>query len=179
MLCVANLSRSAQPVELDLSRFRGRVPVEMAGHMAFAPVTERPYPLTLPAYGFFWFRLATDVQPPEWHARRQAVEDLAVLVLFDGWNSLFRDRVVPWRIAMATKTLAQFEGELLPRFLARQGWYLGGANRPAKARVADHAVLAADGREWLLAFVDAPVTKSDAGARWFLPLSLAWEDGDE
>jgi maltose alpha-D-glucosyltransferase / alpha-amylase len=103
VLCVANLSRSAQPVELDLSRLKGRVLVEMAGHMAFAPVTERPYPLTLPAYGFFWFRLATDVQPPEWHACRQAVEDLAVLVLFDGWNSPLRDRVVPWRIAMAPR----------------------------------------------------------------------------
>src|SRR6188508_2771950 len=29
ILCVANLSRSVQPVELDLSRFKGRTPVEM------------------------------------------------------------------------------------------------------------------------------------------------------
>jgi maltose alpha-D-glucosyltransferase/alpha-amylase len=104
VLCVANLSRSAQPVELDLARFRGRVPVEMAGQIAFAPVADLPYPLSLPAYGFFWFRLTTDVQPPDWHTQRKPVEDLAVLVLFDGWNSLFRDRVVPWRIAMAVKT---------------------------------------------------------------------------
>ncbi len=37
ILCVANLSRSAQPVELDLSRFRGRVPVELLGGAAFRP----------------------------------------------------------------------------------------------------------------------------------------------
>ena len=132
VLCVANLSRSAQPVELDLARFKGRVPVEMGGRIAFPPVGELPYLLTLPAYGFFWFRLATDAAPPDWHLQRLPVEDLAVLVLFDGWNSLFRDRVVPWRIAMATKTLAQFEGDLLPRFLARQPlvpWRFRGARQ--------------------------------------------------
>ena len=40
-----------------------------------------PYLLTLPAYGFFWFRLATDAAPPHWHAERVTTEDLPVLVL--------------------------------------------------------------------------------------------------
>ena len=34
VLCVANLGRSAQPVELDLARYKGRVPVEMLGRTA-------------------------------------------------------------------------------------------------------------------------------------------------
>ena len=59
ILCVANLARSAQPVELDLARYRGRVPVEMLGRTAFPPIGELPYLLTLPAHGFYWFRLAT------------------------------------------------------------------------------------------------------------------------
>ena len=37
ILCVANLSRFAQYVELDLSRFDGRVPVEMIGRVHFPP----------------------------------------------------------------------------------------------------------------------------------------------
>ena len=177
VLCVANLGRSAQPVELDLARFKGRVPVEMGGHNAFPPIADLPYVLTLPAYGFFWFRLATDVAPPGWHTDRRPVEDLAVLVLFDGWNSLFRDRVVPWRIAMAGKTLAQFEGELLPRYLARQRWFGGADKTPAPARIADHAVLAHGGREWLLTLLGTE--SSTRRQRWFAPFALGWEDGED
>jgi maltose alpha-D-glucosyltransferase/alpha-amylase len=179
VLCVANLSRSAQPVELDLARFKGRVPVEMGGHIAFPPVGDRPYLLTLPGYGFFWFRLATDVAPPDWHTHRLPAEDLAVLVLFDGWNSLFRDRVVPWRIAMATQTLARFEGELLPRFLARQRWFAAGTGPLRRVRVAEHAELAHGGRTWLLTLLEAPGTPPGPTAmRWFAPWALAWEDGE-
>ena len=109
ILCVANLGRSAQPVELDLSRFKGRVPLELLGRTPFPPIGELPYMLTLPAHGFYWFRLATDVPVPSWHEERLAREDLAVLILFDGWMSFFRERVVPWRIAMAEKVRAQLE----------------------------------------------------------------------
>src|SRR5207253_1760788 len=64
ILCVANLGRSAQPVELDLSRFRGRVPVELLGRTTFPPIRDDAYMLTLPAHGFYWFKLATDVPVP-------------------------------------------------------------------------------------------------------------------
>jgi maltose alpha-D-glucosyltransferase/alpha-amylase len=104
ILCVANLSRSAQPVELNLSAFKGRVPVEMLGRTAFPPIGELPYLLTISAYGFYWFRLTTDAEVPAWHEQVLPVEERPVLVLFDGWSSLFRDRVVPWRIGMAEKT---------------------------------------------------------------------------
>ena len=43
ILCVANLSRLAQPVELDLSAFAGLAPIEMLGYTAFPPITDRPY----------------------------------------------------------------------------------------------------------------------------------------
>jgi maltose alpha-D-glucosyltransferase / alpha-amylase len=57
VLCVHNLARSAQPVELDLGRFEGRVPEEMFGRTSFPPVGELPYLLTLAPRGFFWFEL--------------------------------------------------------------------------------------------------------------------------
>ena len=57
VLAVHNLARSAQAVELDLSRFAGRVPVEMFGHSRFPRVGELPYLLTLGPRGFFWFLL--------------------------------------------------------------------------------------------------------------------------
>jgi maltose alpha-D-glucosyltransferase/alpha-amylase len=57
VLCVHNLARSAQFVELDLSRFAGMVPEEMLGRTRFPAVGELPYLLTLGPRGFFWFQL--------------------------------------------------------------------------------------------------------------------------
>ena len=60
ILCVHNLARSAQAVELDLSAFEGRVPVEMFGRTRFPAIGTLPYLLTLSSRGFFWFSLEED-----------------------------------------------------------------------------------------------------------------------
>ncbi|MFC0862594.1 maltose alpha-D-glucosyltransferase [Sphaerimonospora cavernae] len=57
VLCVNNLSRFPQPVELDLRRFEGATPVECMGGVPFPPIGELPYLLTLPGHGFYWFTL--------------------------------------------------------------------------------------------------------------------------
>ena len=57
VLCVANLSRFAQYVELDMRRFGGRVPVELIGRVHFPSIGELPYLLTLGPHDFFWFEL--------------------------------------------------------------------------------------------------------------------------
>jgi len=57
MLCVHNLARSAQAVELDLSAYEGRVPVEMFGRTRFPRIGELPYLLTFGPRAFFWFEL--------------------------------------------------------------------------------------------------------------------------
>ncbi len=57
VLCVNNLSRFPQPVELDLRRWEGVTPVELLGGARFPQVGELPYLLTLGGYGFYWFRL--------------------------------------------------------------------------------------------------------------------------
>jgi len=58
VLCVNNLSRFAQPVELHLARLYGKVPVELFGRVPFPPIGELPYLLTLGGHGFYWFELA-------------------------------------------------------------------------------------------------------------------------
>ncbi len=60
ILCVHNLSRAAQAVELDLTAFEGMVPVEMLGRTAFPRIGSLPYLLTLGTRGFFWFELKGD-----------------------------------------------------------------------------------------------------------------------
>jgi maltose alpha-D-glucosyltransferase/alpha-amylase len=57
VLCVHNMARSAQAVELDLSRFEGMVPEEMFGKTRFPRIGALPYLLTLAGRGFYWFRL--------------------------------------------------------------------------------------------------------------------------
>jgi maltose alpha-D-glucosyltransferase/alpha-amylase len=65
VLCVHNVARSAQAVELDLSAYEGRYPVEMFGHTRFPRIGELPYLLTLAPRGFFWFILEEGEQPEE------------------------------------------------------------------------------------------------------------------
>jgi len=57
ILCAVNLSRTVQPVELDLSAFAGLMPVEMLGYTELPPIGTAPYFLTLGPYGFYWFEL--------------------------------------------------------------------------------------------------------------------------
>jgi maltose alpha-D-glucosyltransferase/alpha-amylase len=57
VLCVNNLSRFPQPVELDLGRFEGYTPVELTGGVPFPRVGELPYLLSLPGHSFLWFAL--------------------------------------------------------------------------------------------------------------------------
>ncbi|HUK72835.1 MAG TPA: maltose alpha-D-glucosyltransferase [Streptosporangiaceae bacterium] len=57
ILCVNNLSRFPQPVELDLRRFKGVTPIECMGGVRFPPIGELSYLLTLPGHGFYWFQL--------------------------------------------------------------------------------------------------------------------------
>jgi maltose alpha-D-glucosyltransferase/alpha-amylase len=57
ILAVANLSRFVQYLELDLSSYRGMVPVEVFGRTEFPPIGELPYFLTLGPHSFYWFSL--------------------------------------------------------------------------------------------------------------------------
>src|ERR687898_178180 len=57
VLCVNNLSRFPQPVELMMEQLAGKVPVELTGRVPFPAIGELPYFVTLAPHGFYWFRL--------------------------------------------------------------------------------------------------------------------------
>jgi maltose alpha-D-glucosyltransferase/alpha-amylase len=112
VLCVANLSPSAQPVELNLQDFRGRVPIELMGRSHFPLIGDLPYLLTLPAYGFFWF-LLVDQSAPDWQLPALPQRpDFLTLVAPEGWTSLLKPPV-----------RGLLEGHILPAFLLTQRWY--------------------------------------------------------
>jgi maltose alpha-D-glucosyltransferase/alpha-amylase len=160
ILCVANLSRSAQATELDLSPWRDRIPLEMLGRTRFPAIGELPYMITLAPYGFYWFQLKERSRSE--HLAPSVVPEFETLVIPLGatWVSLSRTRSV-------------FERDVLPGHLARTRWY------PERSPQAIHPVLTSaipfcdigDNRPWLL-FFEAP--QRGVKARYVLPLQIEW-----
>jgi len=181
ILCVANLSRGAQPVELDLSQFKGRVPVELMGRTAFPPVGELPYLLTLSAHGFYAFRLAGDVAAPAWHEERQVSPDLPVLVLMEsGWGTLLNrgDGSGGMKDLMARRAREQLEGQIMPRFFYSQPWFLMRNLPVRKFELGEMHEWSTEQGSWLLVIVVLTLANGEA-YRFAVPLARVWEDEDE
>ncbi len=173
ILCVANLSRTAQPVELELSKFKGRVPVEMLGHTAFPPIGDLPYLLTLPGHSFYWFHLATEAEVPAWHEGALPPLALPVVVLFDTWRSFFPEQVPPQRKVMAEKLQAQLARVILPGFLPVQRWFA--AKAAALQRIEIRALVAwpREQGNWLWLWVKVYFAAGEAQS-YSLPLAIGW-----
>ena len=177
ILCVTNLSRTAQPVEIDLSEHRGAIPIELLGRTPFPPIGELPYFLTLPAYGFYWFRLSREAAPPSWHDERLPREDLPVLVLVEGWNSFFPDKIAAWRAGLAKRLRAQLEERIVPQYIASQRWYASKGAHIQRALLLDYTQRQDPLPRWFAGIYDV---QSDAGSeRYFVPLAIAFEDAEE
>jgi maltose alpha-D-glucosyltransferase/alpha-amylase len=174
ILCAANLARSAQPVELDLGRFRGYVPVELLGGAAFPPISEVPYLLTLPGHAFYWFKLAPQAQAPSWHQQHVAPGELPVLVLTDGLASFFPERVGPRRSALADTLRRQLERDALPRFLPSQRWFAGRDARIGAVEVQAMTEWSTPAGAWLLILVDVALCERPPES-YLLPVALAWD----
>jgi maltose alpha-D-glucosyltransferase/alpha-amylase len=177
ILCVANLSSTAQPVEIDLSAYKGAVPVELVDRTAFPPVGDLPYLLTLQGYGFYWFQLSKEAQPPAWHDDRLPREDLPVFVLFNEWTSFFPDRAPQWRAPLATKLREQLESRVIPRYIASQRWSAQKDAPIERARLGDSGEWQTTRGKWL-----AGVFQTESGQQsnsYFIPFSIAYEDSDD
>ncbi|HEY0384191.1 MAG TPA: maltose alpha-D-glucosyltransferase [Candidatus Elarobacter sp.] len=108
VLVVANLSHTAQAVQLDLSQFTGRTPFEMLGSSPFPAITTAPYAVTLGPYGFFWFALVRDPHGAAAPIRSSALPELPTIVVprsgvaFDAWARAVVDSdVVPHALGAA------------------------------------------------------------------------------
>jgi maltose alpha-D-glucosyltransferase/alpha-amylase len=178
ILCVANLSRSAQPVELDLSRFRGLVPVELLGNSNFPPLGDLPYFLTLPGYGFYWFRLAREAAAPRWHQESPSYADPPVLVLPAGRQTARSVDRVPLRLP--ARQISQLEREALLNFLGTRRWFAAKGGGIERVEVMAQAAF---GDKVLLTLLRVHVgDEASVGAEpqlYFLPLSAAWEEDTE
>ena len=162
ILCVFNVSRQAQAVEIDLSAWRGAVPIELTGGEAFPPVGDLPYLLTLPAYGFFWFLLADEAEAPRWRVETPSPLPEFVTVTAPR-GSLTRALAEPGERGL-------IERYALPAFMAGQRWFAEKGNRIAKVTVKPIATLPGDENRLVI----ADVTTGDGTHGYLVPLSVLW-----
>jgi maltose alpha-D-glucosyltransferase / alpha-amylase len=178
VLCVANLSQTAQAVELDLSKYKGRVPVELMGRNAFPPIGDLPYFLTLAAHGFFWMLLSDSAPPPAWHVERLPATELPVLVLSQELATFLADSVAgATPSSVARRSRQQLEQEVLPEFLRPRSWLAHDNGGLTATRLGPGSLWRNEHRTFLLSFVDAEF--GGTRKRYFLPLALAWEEGPD
>ncbi|MDQ3024900.1 MAG: maltose alpha-D-glucosyltransferase [Pseudomonadota bacterium] len=175
ILCVANLSRVPQAVELDLARFEKRVPVELFGQESFPPIGKLPYLVTLNGHGYMAFRLAADAKPPGWHEER-LTPPLPVLVLASGWQeALARAGNPPDLTRLFVHVSAErLRDEVLLPYLRGRRWFAAKNETIREARIALLAPWKAASATWQIAFVDVTLASGET-QRYFVPLALDWE----
>jgi maltose alpha-D-glucosyltransferase/alpha-amylase len=157
VLCVANLSRSAQAAEIDLAPWRGRVPFELLGRTNFPPIGDNPYLVTLGPYGFFWFLLresdASIEVPRTW-------AEFETLVVTDGWRSLLRGR-----------SKSVLERDVLPPFLASRRWYAERGSWPT-THIVGALPLGAAETELGMVLLEAKGRRETSN--YLLPMTIKW-----
>jgi maltose alpha-D-glucosyltransferase/alpha-amylase len=164
LLCVANVAHSHQAVELDLSMFNGRVPVELSAGTPFPPIGELTYLLTLPPYGFYWFALGTMSDGPAWHT--PAPEPLPEFITL-----VIRGRLDD---ALLRSGRDAIECDVLPQYIAKRRWFGLKDERIESTRIA-RLIDIDDGVEDILLGEIEVKTKSGTTC-WLLPLGVLWGD---
>ncbi len=160
LLCVANLSRSAQAAEIDLSPWRGRVPFELLGRTRFPAIGETPYLVTLAPYGFFWFQL-TEKSAAETEAAIRLLPEFETLVLTGDWRTLLQGR-----------SRSVLERDVLPSFFAGRRWFAERGNPSVSTRISRTISLGAADPELGLALIEAKGLRETA--TYLVPLTIRW-----
>jgi len=162
ILCVANLSRTAQAVELDLSEFEGCTPVELSGGMPFPRIGQLPYLLTLPPYGFLWFELCPDTDAPEWASAAPATE-------VERYTFVLRPLLADITRGDSRSVL---ENDILRDYIAHRRWF-GAKDEPIEHLRLLRATPMPAAEDLLLG--EVAVTTTQGEATYVLPFGIAWE----
>jgi len=139
ILCVANLSRFLQAVELDLSKWKGLVPVELFSSNEMPVIGDSPYFLTLGPHSFYWFSMQPRSVPTLQSDGAQPVAaTLPEVRTAGGWES-----------ALEGAAKERFENVLV-RYIPQRRWFAGKARRVKTATITDVvSVPGADGNSFL------------------------------
>ena len=169
ILCVANLSRTPQAVELDLAQFAGRMPVDLHGGSVFPPIGQLPYLLTLPPYGFYWFSWRRIRRCPPGACRRsEPMPEYVTLVMRNEIGEL-----------LAPEPKRVIEQEILPAYLAERRWFAAKDRKSARSRDRARRRQLPRARPRLRpAGRDRGHARMAGSDRYFLPAGIVWEDDE-
>ncbi len=171
VLCVANLSRFAQPVALDLAKYAGRQPVEMLGYVSFPQVGKGLYPLTLAPYSFLWLELQEGSPMPEVPTVEHPEAALA--------ERLGDTAPVPVNRlgALLNESGQAVLEQVLPQYISQRRWFGGKSRTIRSAHMA--TVTAVPGIDAALAAVNV-VYDDGTSDLYQLPLAMAFgREADE
>jgi len=157
LLVVANLSRFVQYAELDLSPYRGLVPVELFGRVEFPPIGDAPYLLTLGPHSFYWFSLE-----PQRTGEESSTITLHELPLIPLPRRNGHFDLTPARRAI--------EG-LLPSYLRGRRWFGGKDRRIRSAHISAHVPFEYGNRTAQLLLITVEYTEGDP-EQYLLPLTI-------
>ncbi len=164
ILVVANLSRFAQPAELDLAAFKDAVPVELFGRTEFPPITDKPYFLTLSPHAAYWFSL---------EPRRAPDGELAAAVAACEKILVGAD----WTEVLRAKSRERLE-TCLPAYLQHRRWF-GGKGRPIKSvHIKEGVELPLDSERVVMATLLVDYVHGDP-EEYLLPLTFATGEAAE
>ncbi|HTZ35809.1 MAG TPA: maltose alpha-D-glucosyltransferase [Stellaceae bacterium] len=165
ILCVCNVSRVIQAVELDLAALNGRIPVDLTGGSTFPPIGQLPYLLTLPPFAFYWFILSSDASLPEWHLPApEPMAELRTLVLRGGLADLL----------VLDEQRRLIEEEALPAYLVRRRWFASKDDKIDAVRLSMAEPISGAGLDLLLTELEVVLARRTE--RYLLPLAVVWED---
>ena len=166
ILCVVNVSNAPQAVEVDLSEFNGTGLTELTAGTEFPRIGELPYLLTLPAYGFYWFKMEK-VQDDK-KLGTSLTPELFTLVATGKLESLF-----------AGRELRAFEQTAAPSFLQSRRWFAAKGRGSSTVKVEDFAVLREGTRgRYILPVLTVALSKGEEQA-YFTPLAAELESDDD
>jgi maltose alpha-D-glucosyltransferase/alpha-amylase len=166
ILIVANLSRSVQPAELDLTAFAGLMPIEMSGMTEFPRIGEQPYFLTLGPYASYWFTLRREPLQVTPRAAAAADPDAGVL---ESLPSLLMG--VDWQNVLDGGTRGVLERQALRPFLQRQRWFASKSREIRQAQFTDWTLLRAGANPSFLAVIAVGYVDGHSEA-YLAPLAL-------
>ncbi|SEB20149.1 maltose alpha-D-glucosyltransferase [Paraburkholderia sartisoli] len=159
ILCVANLSRAPQAVELDLSEFAGTVPIEMTADSVFPAIGQLTYLLTFPPYGFLWFLLCPGGQRPTWsQAHSEPLPEFVTIVIREG------------QVGPTPENVRLLESEVLPSWLTRRRWFASKDQKLKTVRLAALTTIPDTG----FAFTEIEADVRGHTERYVVPLAITW-----
>jgi maltose alpha-D-glucosyltransferase / alpha-amylase len=163
VLCVCNLARTAEAVELDLSAFSGRVPVDLLGGSSFPPIGELTYLLTLPPYAFYWFSLENETATPAWRvAPPTPLPEMITLVFRNDVSEL-----------LEPEPRQMIEGEILRQYLLRRRWFAAKNEKAMNLSITRADLI--HGRTGDFVAFEVTATLEGRTDKYFLPVGIVWE----